>query len=82
MDELKYSLNLGIDYFLRNNIYRYEYNYKTYLIKLTKYVIVEEGIHKFLILINIYMYRRNVINVHYTERRQYMLDHDNNFIEF
>jgi hypothetical protein len=82
MDELKYSLNLGIDYLLRNNIYRYEYNYKTYLIKLTKYVIVEEGIQKCLVLINIYMYRNNVINVHYTERRQYMLDQFNNFIEF
>jgi hypothetical protein len=82
MDELKNSLNCGIDYLLRNNIYTYEYNYNTYFIKLNKYVIFEDTVYKYLILVNIYMYRRNVINVHYTERHQYILDQFNNFIEF
>jgi hypothetical protein len=82
MDELKNSLNIAINYLLRNNIYTYKYNYNTYLIKLNKYVIVEDDVYKYLLVINIYMYRKNVINVHYTERRQYILDQFNNFIEF
>jgi hypothetical protein len=82
MDELKNSLNIAINYLLRNNIYMYEYSYNTYLIKLTKYVIIEDDVYKYLISINIYMYRKNTINIHYTERRQYMLDVFNNFIEF
>ena len=82
MDELKNSLNIAINYLLRNNIYMYEYSYNTYLIKLTKYVIVEDDVYKYIIVINIYMYRKNTINIHYIERRQYMLDLFNNFIEF
>lgn len=82
MSELRKYLDMGIDYLLENNIYMYDFIYKTYLINLTKYVIVEEGKQMFLILINVYMYRKNIVNVHYTEKRQYMLDEFNNFIEF
>jgi len=87
MDDLKNSLNLAIQFFLETDIYNYSYNYNTYLIKLTKYTVTEEGSYKVLVLINIYMYCRNKVpmyagNIHYTERRQYKLDSSNNFIEF